>query len=273
MNKMLQNSTVSYDKVSNCRKFCQVHYHTEYELYYLIKGETKYFIGDEIFCLKKGDFIFVPKGILHAADSQECLYNERMLVSFDDNMIGEDIMPFLEQLSTKKLIHMPSGKRCQVEEMLHRLEKEYTEKNDYHTLMLKHEISELLIFICRCGYNYSPQLSGKNAAMQEISEYIGENYQIDLSLKSLSKRFAISESHLSRCFKAFSGIGLNEYVKYVRIHHAADLLENTTASICEISARCGFNDSNYFANIFKKVKGTTPHQYAAQFRKKKKKIL
>lgn len=265
---ILYDNTISYDKVSNCRKISQVHYHDEYELYYLMDGKTKYFIGDEIFCLNKGDFIFVPKGILHATDSEECMHNERMLVSFGDDMVQEDVVPMLRQLLSKKLIRVPSGKRYQAEDVLHRLEKECKEKNDYQTIMLKLGIAELLTLLCRWGSDCPPNTTETDKVIQTISEYISENYQTELSLKSLSKRFAISESHLSRRFKAFSGIGLNEYIKYVRIHHAAKLLETSTASITEISAQCGFNDSNYFANVFKKAKGVTPYRYAMRFRKK-----
>lgn len=33
-------------------------------------------------------------------------------------------------------------------------------------------------------------------------------------------------------------------------------------SITEVSAECGFNDSNYFAAVFKKLKGVTPKKYS-----------
>ena len=36
------------------------HYHDTHELYYLEKGKTKYFIGNEIFVLNPGDMVFDP---------------------------------------------------------------------------------------------------------------------------------------------------------------------------------------------------------------------
>lgn len=263
----IRDNTISYDKVSNRRKVCQVHYHAEYELYYLINGETKYFVGDEIFHLCKGDFILVPKEVLHYTDSEQCLHNERIVVNFGEDMFEEPAAPLLAKLAGEKLIHMPSGKRYQAEELLHHLLTEYEEKNEHYSLMLKLGITELLILLCRWGNSARPRLTETDKVMQKISEFISENYDADLSLKLLSRHFAVSESHLSRRFKSFAGMGLNEYIKYVRLHHAAELLENTTASITEISARCGFNDSNYFANVFKKAKGITPYRYAARFRK------
>ena len=60
-----KNERFSHHRIKNKRKFTGIHYHDEYELYYLINGETKYFIGDEIFSVKKDNFVFVPKGMFH----------------------------------------------------------------------------------------------------------------------------------------------------------------------------------------------------------------
>ena len=50
---------ISYDKVINRRKTSQTHFHYQHELYYLLRGETKYLVGDDIYHLRSGDFIFV----------------------------------------------------------------------------------------------------------------------------------------------------------------------------------------------------------------------
>ena len=102
--------------------------------------------------------------------------------------------------------------------------------------------------------------------IREVSQYISAHFSQDLSLRTLGSRFAISESGLSRKFKAVSGMGVREYINHVRIHHAALLLAQTDASVTDVSLACGFNDSNYFASVFKKAKGSTPYKYAKSFR-------
>ncbi len=49
-----------------------------------------------------------------------------------------------------------------------------------------------------------------------------------------------------------------------RIIHAEKLLTETDCFIAEIAGQCGFNDSNYFAAVFKKIKGTTPYKFSKQ---------
>ena len=68
----VSDSLISRDRTVNRRKSCEVHYHDEHELYYLQEGRTTYFIDNEIFGVEKGDFVFVPRGILHRTDSGDC---------------------------------------------------------------------------------------------------------------------------------------------------------------------------------------------------------
>ncbi|MBO5909176.1 MAG: helix-turn-helix domain-containing protein, partial [Clostridia bacterium] len=42
------------------------------------------------------------------------------------------------------------------------------------------------------------------------------------------------------------------------------LLKSTTLSVTEISIKCGFNDSNYFATVFKKINGISPKRYSKE---------
>ena len=97
--------------------------------------------------------------------------------------------------------------------------------------------------------------------MHKSSAYIGENYSRDISLQKISRQFAISESYLSRKFKAVTGIGLNRYITFVRISNAEKMLRDGGASVAEAARSCGYNDSNYFSTVFQKVKGVMPSYF------------
>ena len=126
-----QDPPISYDKVVNRRKYCSIHFHNQHELYYLLGGETKYLVGDEIFHLETGDFIMVPRGVLHQADSETCLHNERILLSFEDNIIDDMTRPYLEELSACNLIHIPVSGRAAAEELLRKLQAEFEHPDEF----------------------------------------------------------------------------------------------------------------------------------------------
>lgn len=257
---------ISYEKVTNQRKMSQVHYHYQHELYYLVSGETKYFVGEDIFHLMPGDFIFIPRLVIHKTDSENCMHNERILISFEDSVFTDGTRHLLEELSQCNLIHIPGNKAYQVEELLRKLQVETNRSDAYTETLMKLYILELLSLLCRLKYDYTPQVSDTEKLISSVADYIRENYSQDLSLQLLSREFALSESCLSRKFKAVTGMGLNEFINSVRIHNAEKLLAVGDYTVTRVSELCGYNDSNYFASVFKKIKGTTPVKYARSLR-------
>ncbi len=251
----------SYDKVSGQRKVCGAHKHTEHELYYLLNGDTKYFIGNEFFHLQPGNFIFVPKGAIHRTDSETCYFNERLLFSFGDEIFDDAMKPILEELSRIKLIRISKKHLPSADDLVEKISSEHQSEKPFKEQMIQSYLRILLVRLCRYNITDSPNPDEADQIFYNISEYISNNLSSEITLSSLSKSFSISESHLSRKFKSIFGIGISEYVRYMRMQKAIKLLIGTNLSISEISERCGFNDSNYFSTIFKQTMGVSPHKY------------
>lgn len=100
-----------------------------------------------------------------------------------------------------------------------------------------------------------------SSIIQKVIEYIIENYHNDITMAATAELFNMSESSLSKKFKAFTGFRFREYLIYVRTHAAADFLVNTSLSITEIADKCGFADSNTMGGTFKKIMGEAPGSY------------
>ena len=100
-----------------------------------------------------------------------------------------------------------------------------------------------------------------NQLKQEIATYIYEHYDKKITLDDMAERFPISRSFLSKKFKQATGFGFKEYLVNVRIKNACRLLLETNHSITDIAFECGFNDSNYFGDAFRTIKGIAPNKY------------
>lgn len=256
----ISDSLISRDRTINRRKSCEVHYHEEHELYYLQEGRTTYFIDNEIYSVEKGDFVFVAKGVLHRTDSGDCRKNSRILLNFPDSIFDGNGQQLYSELCKYPVICVPKDKEAELEEQFLKIEREYQSSEKYRELLIHSYIVELLYQLCRYQCQRKKVIRDSDQIIYEITAYIGENYSQDISLQKIGEQFAISESYLSRKFKAVTGIGINRYITFVRISNAEKILRKGGISVAEAARSCGYNDSNYFSVIFRKIKGVTPFQ-------------
>jgi YesN/AraC family two-component response regulator len=94
-----------------------------------------------------------------------------------------------------------------------------------------------------------------------LKEYIGNNYNKNLSLKALSKIACMSRSNLCRAFKARFEQNLVSYLNGIRVEKAAELLKNNDLSITEIALFVGFRSIENFGRKFKQFNGISPREY------------
>lgn len=101
----------------------------------------------------------------------------------------------------------------------------------------------------------------ENEWVEKVFQYIGKNFSEPLSLKMVSKKFFLSEAHLSREFKKKAGITFSEYLRKIRVKKARNLLKETNLTVTTIAMECGFSNPGIFIEAFKKEMGETPHHY------------
>lgn len=85
-----------------------------------------------------------------------------------------------------------------------------------------------------------------------------------LRLTNMAQTVNLSTARLCYLFKTETGTSPARYLRQLRMHEAATLLEETFLSVKEIMARVGFTDESHFVRDFKRFKGMTPTQYRKQ---------
>ena len=196
--------------------------------------------------------------------------HERIDINFNDKAVP-DLKSSTSQLSFKKIfysepvIHIASSHRDYIEGLLNRMLSEYEQSDEYSDINIKNCLQELIIFLIRYKHHksseYIQNMGMTDTLMQEAARFIRNNYMEDLSLEAVADHVSISPTYFSKKFKSSTGFGYKEYLINVRIQEASDMLLETNESINEIALKCGFNDSDYFGNAFKRAKGISPLKY------------
>lgn len=238
------------------------HYHDLFEVYYMVSGKCSYFIDDKSYEVKKGDIVLIPEGIIHKTnyDGEE---HQRILIECSSSFVPDSVRGKL-----KNMIHLYRNPAVsgEIYSILKKIEEEYQSPDEYTEEALKALMKTA--FFCLVRNKNSVELGeSKNPMIEEIANYIKNNYQSDISLSSIAKEHYVSHEHLSRTFKRETGFGFNEFLSLIRLQHAENLLKNRgTKSISDIAYSCGFNDSNYFSDKFKKTYGKSPLQFSKKFK-------
>ena len=104
------------------------------------------------------------------------------------------------------------------------------------------------------------------AVISEAKLYMAQNFtNPNLMLQDVAKAVGMSNSRFSTVFSQQNGQTFTEYLIFLRLNKAKELLRNTTDKGSQIAREVGYNDAHYFSYIFKKNTGLTPSDYRAQY--------
>lgn len=248
----------------------QEHFHSYYEFYYLLSGNRKMFLNNKVYFVKPGDLVLIPKGEIHRTTYYSEGVHERIALCFDDFMvenlkkqIGECIF---EECFCKRHISVPLNQQSQLETIFEKLlsEKEAENVQDiFSKLLCQRYCEEIVMFIIRLQREQEELLMPQSfdTGIEAAAAYISNNYEQQITLEYMANKYCMSTGHFSKQFKKVTGFGYKEFLNMVRIRHACELLQRTTKSVTQISLECGFMDSNYFGDAFRKIKGVSPRTF------------
>lgn len=97
---------------------------------------------------------------------------------------------------------------------------------------------------------------------QTITKYVEENLADALTLQSVCKHFAVSQTYLSKLFRKYEQQSFNRYLTDMRIKKALDIMNaNKEVFIKDVAAMVGYSDQFYFSRIFRSCVGKCPSDY------------
>lgn len=109
-------------------------------------------------------------------------------------------------------------------------------------------------------------ISSHNAAqiVDYVSLYFQNHFAEDIDMAALAQRLGFSSPYLAKIFNKYKGCTPIKYLTDLRIHHAKQLLLNTTLPIREIGEKVGYADQFHFSKAFRKAAGVSPSNFRSQ---------
>lgn len=136
---------------------------------------------------------------------------------------------------------------------------ELRQKEALYDVMCVSKLIALIADISR--YTVSSKRLSEPNALNEVKDYIINNYNLNTSIKDYATMCNMSEPGFFKAFKQCFGTSPQQFKKEQRIRVAENLLLSSSYTISQISQIVGYSDSLYFSKTFKQINGLSPTQF------------
>lgn len=264
-------------EILEIKKYAALKSHINFEIALLENVSGKRFIGDHIEDFEGTELVLLGSYLPHCwqyyTTVDPMLTPQATVIHFFPDFLGQQLLekPEARQINdlfgraakgvsfsgstiqTAKLIMQQmlfSGGMARVALMLSLLD---TLANSEHARVLS------------SPYFNSVNSSGEAQKINKVFDYIFQNFREEISLKAVADILPLSPAAFCRYFKARTNRTLIDFVKEVRIGHAAKLLLEKKHNVTEACYMSGYNNLSNFNKHFKEVKGLSPRDFMRQY--------
>lgn len=257
------------------------HRHVFFEIAYVYSGRCTQNIGTERVKFSEGDLIFIAPGIYHTMevfDDKSIILNILIRKGTFHQMFlplakGQDIQSrfFREGMHDSHRIEYlayHTGNNCK--DFMRRIYSEHIINDEYSDQI---QIGMLITMTAEVMRNFQDSMtcsySRGNIQNDEgfaVIGYMQENNGM-LNLSEIAHHFGFSESHCSRLIQKTTGMSFNDWKRFLRVRRAENMLMNTSMTVSEISVALGYENTETFIRLFRKVLHITPGKYREEMKK------
>lgn len=244
-----------------------MHFHDAVEIIYVKAGRICINIENEKIDAGKDELILINSKVVHAiknASDGAFMYMQIEVseyCTFPENAECTYIYDFVAQ--ENRLSYCVFPEESEFRTLFMSVLRETNEQKPYYELYVKSYLQLLVAFMLRHHVIavLEAERCEKLAKFLPLADYIEQNYRHPISLEDLTRIMNYNKYELCHRFKSATGKTIVEYINYVRIKQAKELLCESTKSITEVASCCGFSSVQYFNRVFTKYNGIAPGKY------------
>ena len=269
-----------YDMHLNCATHCacvenpqgmtRPHHHNDYEIYFLISGNRKYFIQNTIYTLRPNQIVIFKPNLPHQVTVNLNIPYERHLLYVTPQLFSEviDGNPCLKNIADIQLFNLSDNNFSKALNYISKINEEFKQNDIYSQDIIKNTIADLLMFISRHNDTSNLITDKGDLRIQNAIDFMIEHYAEPITLNDCAKIASMNYHAFSKAFQKITAIGFKEFLTRLRIDKSCELLEDTDYSITKIAELVGFSTDNHFSTTFRLLHNISPKAYRNQHLKK-----
>lgn len=244
------------------------HFHPEYELTFIVKGNGIRLIGNsnQEFC--DNDFVLIGPNLPHTwfgkANGNEEF--EAIVIQMPVDFI-EKIIDFKEFFPLKQLFQQ-SNYGLYITEYPSNIKEILFHVVNYTGVEKMIALFNVLSFLSGCSYTLISSTINKyqineetESRINKVCIFLQNNFSNKISLKEVAGMVYMTESNFCKFFKKTTTITFSSYLNDLRINAVCKLLLVSEENINNIAYSCGFESLSYFNRVFLNKKQMSPKAF------------
>ena len=261
-----------YDIFCTNRADAPLHWHYYSEILYIHSGKFNISCNNGSAILNEGDICYFYPLQLHsvAIDPQSREDARYSVIKFNVQILDipkEYLKPvydsFIHRTSEDDFCLILHDGKKEIEKTVNTVVEEFGSSEWMNMLAVRSGITLMLVRMARrlnLNEKNVPKSSERDMSVYNVLEYIDEHIAEPLEVSELAGMCNMSYSNFAKLFRENYGRSCKEYIQYIRVNRAQDLLLNSDFNLDYIAQEAGFYDCSHFIRQYKKWRGITPKQ-------------
>ncbi len=245
------------------------HFHIDVELVRCDFGTAICNVGGERIEIKPGEVVLVNSRVLHynkfGSEFSGITYMQIDIDKYAQQLVSPSERYFYQFMSKRNIGNYKLFSRdSSVRRIFDEIEAEINGKDISFQSFIKANIYYLIAVMSREGlrldYSTVDNIS-RLAKIMPAVHYAEEHYKGKIALAELCREINMDKYYFCKLFSKTVGATYTDFVGYLRLANAENMLLSTDKTVSEIAYECGFGSLQYFNRTFKARNSCTPSQF------------
>jgi AraC-like DNA-binding protein len=246
----------------------KLHYHPEFELTYIIKGNGYRLVGNSHETFNDGDLVlsgsYLPHTWVGKSSNEESF--DAVVIQFSTSFITP-FLGFEESAALKKMLEKSKkglffpAENTDVKRKLLKLVHSTGFDRIVNFIMVLNQLTNCEQDVLCSNYYQLVYSAESENRINTVCVFLENHFSNKIGLKQVADLIHLTESNFCKFFKKVTGKTFSDYLNEIRITKSCQLLLQSDKTINSIAFECGFETLSYYNRVFMKKKEMTPREF------------